>query len=360
MALFNAHGRVSWFGGPEDTGVSPSEDLAWFETWDQVVDADAEHLFLSTQPPGTTGLARRLNPETHFVACRWDYSSTPKSMLKDQRYKARVSAGGKSFLVSPIDWGPHEQETGRAADISSGLMSALGISTDDIVDVEYPYEEAVAMRIAMSSGHSTKCQGAIGYLNEVEEATRAVDRIAEIWKENGIECWTFHDTTSTDSSTNLNKITDWHNSRPSHELDVSVHLNAYQSTSKPMGCECLYVTQSSLASKVAAAMAGALQLPNRGGKFRDDLFVLNQTNAPCVLLECCFVDSTSDADAWRARFEDFCYQTASAIAGRTMQPPDTEQPPIEPPPVAVEQVVGVHISAPPGVRVDVDIVETQG
>src|SRR5262249_25667550 len=122
------------------------------------------------------------------------------------------------------------------------------------------------MRVAISSGHSTKCQGAIGYLNEVEEATRVVDRVYEIWQERGIECWKFHDTVSDDSSENLNRIVDWHNSRPEHDLDVSVHFNAYNQTSKPMGCECLYVSQSSLAATVSSAMAGALGLPNRGAK----------------------------------------------------------------------------------------------
>jgi N-acetylmuramoyl-L-alanine amidase len=211
------------------------------------------------------------------------------------------------------------------------------------------------MKIAISSGHSTKCQGAIGYLNEVTEATRAVDRIYEIWQDNGIQCWKFHDTISDDSSENLNRITDWHNAQ-TRDLDVSVHLNAYNSTSKEMGSECLYVTQSSLAATVSAAMAGALGLPNRGAKYRNDLFVLNNTEEPAILLECCFVDSTADAEAWRELFEDFCQATAAAIAGQAMQPPDGEdRPPIERPPAQEEKTVDIQIYAPPGVRVDVSI-----
>src|SRR5262249_43925534 len=67
-AKFHAVGKCSWFGGPDDTGVSPSEGLAFITSVDQ-----APQLFLPSQPAGTTGLARRLNPYTHFVACRWDY-----------------------------------------------------------------------------------------------------------------------------------------------------------------------------------------------------------------------------------------------------------------------------------------------
>jgi hypothetical protein len=102
-------------------------------------------------------------------------------------------------------------------------------------------------------------------------------------------------------------------------------------------------------------MAGALGLPNRGAKYRSDLFVLNQCAAPTILLECCFVDSSSDAAAWNEFFEEFCQQTAAAIAGQAMQPPDENRPPVERPPAQEEKVVDVQIYAPRGVRVDVTI-----
>src|SRR5262245_42382200 len=127
--LVHVSGTCSWFGGPDDDGVSPSEGLAFlYEV------SDAPDLFLPTQPPGTTGLARRLDPETFYVATRWDYSVTPKDMLRDQSRKALVRAGDREFLARPADWGPHES-TGRVADLSPGLMEALGILTDDEVEV---------------------------------------------------------------------------------------------------------------------------------------------------------------------------------------------------------------------------------
>jgi N-acetylmuramoyl-L-alanine amidase len=127
-------GPCSWFGGPKDTGVDPDEGLAFFYEYD-----DAPHLFLHDQPEGTTGLARRLDPSGHYVACRWDYEVTPKDMLADPNIQALVRAPktGKQFLAHPADWGPHE-DTGRAVDISPGLMNALGITTDDEVEVIYP------------------------------------------------------------------------------------------------------------------------------------------------------------------------------------------------------------------------------
>src|SRR5437879_1874515 len=72
-------GKMSTFGGPQDTGVSPSEGLALFDASDI---APNPQLFLAAQPAGTTGLARRLDPDAKYLACRWDYSVTPRNFLK--------------------------------------------------------------------------------------------------------------------------------------------------------------------------------------------------------------------------------------------------------------------------------------
>jgi len=131
-ALLTAKGKCSWFGGPNDKGVTPSEGLAFIYKYE-----DRPDLFLAKQPPNTTGLARRLNPDVLYIACRWDYSKTPKSMLADKAIQALVKAKGKELLAWPADWGPN-QSTGRVADLSPGLMKALGVSTDDSVEVRYP------------------------------------------------------------------------------------------------------------------------------------------------------------------------------------------------------------------------------
>lgn len=132
--MFQAQGTCSWFGGPEDKGVDADEGLAFFYEVE-----DAPHLFLSTQPEGTTGLARRLDPATHYVACRWNYDVTPKEMLADPTLRALVRdpLSGKEILAWPADWGPHE-DTGRVADLSPAVLEELGLDTDDKVQVIYP------------------------------------------------------------------------------------------------------------------------------------------------------------------------------------------------------------------------------
>jgi hypothetical protein len=113
--LFQATGTCSTFGGPDDLGVSASEGLAFIYDYDE-----APYLFLPKQPPGTTGLARRLSPDVFYLACRWDYDRTSKLMLKNSGYMALVTAKktGISRLAHPADWGrmrsrPAEPRTSR-------------------------------------------------------------------------------------------------------------------------------------------------------------------------------------------------------------------------------------------------------
>jgi len=133
--LFYVRGTCSWFGGPLDEGVAPDEGLAFIYEYEQRPD-----LFLPKQPEGTTGLARRLDGSKPYVACRWDYDVTPKDMLADATYRALVRSykTGLQAMAWPADWGPHEGETGRAVDLSPGLMEVLGLETDDEVEVLYP------------------------------------------------------------------------------------------------------------------------------------------------------------------------------------------------------------------------------
>lgn len=129
-------GTTSWFGGPQDSGVAPDEGLAFLYDVN-----DAPHLFLPQQPPNTTGLARRLDPAVNYVACRWDYENpeTTKDALRLQLSALLYAPRTKRYVMAyPADWGPHEEQTGRASDISPGAMTALGIETDDELVVLYP------------------------------------------------------------------------------------------------------------------------------------------------------------------------------------------------------------------------------
>jgi hypothetical protein len=192
--------------------------------------------------------------------------------------------------------------------------------------------------IMMSSGHGKHIRGAAGPppwgLDEVDEARRVVDRVAELLRSAGVPVKTYHDDISDDQTENLNRIVDWHNSQ-TRDLDVSCHFNAYETTTKPMGTECLYVSQHDLAKKVSAAIADAGDFLDRGPKQRTDLFFLAHTEAPAILIETCFVDSEADAALYRQNFDVICEAIAAAISEEEIAPSPpgpTPEPEPEPPP----------------------------
>lgn len=188
------------------------------------------------------------------------------------------------------------------------------------------------MDIVISSGHGLKVRGAKGYLDEVDEARNVVNRVATLVRGANVGADVFHDDNSSSVSANLNAIVNYHNGRK-RDRDVSVHFNAYQTTSKAMGCEVLYVSQQNLAAQVAAAVANAGGFINRGAKKRTDLAFLNRTAQPAILIEVCFVDSASDTKRYRDNFEAICAAIAESIAGIKLPgtPPPVE-PPVPPPP----------------------------
>lgn len=171
------------------------------------------------------------------------------------------------------------------------------------------------MQVVISSGHGKYIRGASGILDEVDEARRVVEEVAKNLNRFGVSAITFHDNTSTTQDQNLHTIVDFHNSQK-RDLDVSVHFNAYEPTDEPMGTECLYVSEDVLADEMSAAISDATDLPDRGAKYRGDLYFLNQTEMPAILIETCFVDSSADAEAYRENFEEVCLAIADTIRGR--------------------------------------------
>jgi N-acetylmuramoyl-L-alanine amidase-like protein len=168
------------------------------------------------------------------------------------------------------------------------------------------------MKIGISSGHGLYVRGASGILDEVNEARRVVNLVAEKLLIRGLDVFSFHDDTSHSQSENLETIVNWHNGLDT-DLAVSVHFNAYVETTKPMGTEVLYVSQSTLAGQVSAAISRAGQFINRGPKKRTDLYFLNKTDMPAILLEICFVDSQVDAALYGEHFAEICEAIAAVI-----------------------------------------------
>jgi N-acetylmuramoyl-L-alanine amidase len=135
---FHVIGKCSWFGGPDDSGVDSDEQLAWWGST-EAGRADAPELFLPYQPSGTTGAARALNPESSYIAMRFDYEndwSKEELASGDVMFWVYAPKTKKRYKARPSDWGPHTS-TNRCCDLSPGLMTALfgGEATDETVEI---------------------------------------------------------------------------------------------------------------------------------------------------------------------------------------------------------------------------------
>jgi N-acetylmuramoyl-L-alanine amidase len=188
------------------------------------------------------------------------------------------------------------------------------------------------MKFAISVGHGKYIRGASGspvppQLDEVDYCVNVVDRVYELINSiEGMSAVKFFDTTSHDQSANLEKITNWHNSQ-TRDYDVSCHLNAYDGSAH--GTEVLYVTQQELAQELCDAICEAGDFTNRGAKYRSDLYVLNNTDKPAVLLETAFCDHTGDCNALNSRFDDICKVIAETLTGKQLGEAP-ERPPVVP------------------------------
>lgn len=155
--IFTITGKMSVFGGPDDHGIAPDEGLALVEPGEEKL-AQFAGLFLPEQPPVTTGLARRLDPSAFYVACRWDYDKTPREWLRRQSVTVENIAIGAKASARPVDWGPNE-DTGRVADLSPRLATALGLKTDDGCVVTIPLPQPMgSTKMATPNGFVTWVQ----------------------------------------------------------------------------------------------------------------------------------------------------------------------------------------------------------
>jgi hypothetical protein len=142
MQTLPTKGKCSIFGGPNDAGVGPDEGLALVESTD-LMNAAWRPYFLPVQPPGTTGLARRLNPNSLYCAMRW--SEYGLSRPQARQMKIKVTFQGQSVICKPVDFGPGDGtivdskktlDTGRVIDLSPGAARQIGAVTDDVVQIE--------------------------------------------------------------------------------------------------------------------------------------------------------------------------------------------------------------------------------
>lgn len=182
------------------------------------------------------------------------------------------------------------------------------------------------MSFVISSGHGLYVRGAGRFIDEVNEARKVTDKVVDLINKNGGKALKFHDNTSRDKNTNLATIVRFHNGQV-RETDVSIHFNASKVTDAPVGVEVLYLTEKALAEKVSLAISKASGLKNRGAKLRKDLWFLNDTKKPAILIEVCFVDSKADVEIYQQKFEEICKAIAEALLDKSIEESNTPEQP---------------------------------
>ena len=176
------------------------------------------------------------------------------------------------------------------------------------------------MIINVHAGHNPDGKvacGAIGFIKESTEARKVKDEVICQLKLLG---HTVYDCTVNDGQNKsdiLKKIVSKCNSHAA-DLDVSIHFNSAAGLlddGKTTGTEVLVYSGYSKALEEADAVCKAISelgFKNRGVKFRPDLYVLRNTSAPAMLVECCFVNDKDDVEIY-----DHCSMAKAIVKGIT-------------------------------------------
>lgn len=140
--------------------------------------------------------------------------------------------------------------------------------------------------------------GAVGLIKESTEARKVKDEVIRLLRLMG---HTVYDTT-VDNGANQNdvlvKIVKKCNANKVN-LDISIHFNSGANdragNGATTGCEVFGFNTNTkvLGDRICGKISG-LGYKNRGFKVSANLYVLKNTNAPAILVECCFVDDKDD------------------------------------------------------------------
>ena len=163
------------------------------------------------------------------------------------------------------------------------------------------------MRINVHAGHNadgrTAC-GAIGFIRESTEARRVKDAVISQLRQLGHTVYDCTVDNAAGVSANLREIVTKCNAHDV-DLDVSIHFNSGAKDAvgngRTTGTE-VYVFNSSSGARVYAETVcraiASLGFQKRGVKYSTGLYVLRNTKAPAMLVECCFVDDKDDVQLY--------------------------------------------------------------
>ena len=154
------------------------------------------------------------------------------------------------------------------------------------------------MKIALNAGHTLtgKGSGAVGYINESQEARKVVNAVKRYLEGKGHEVTLCNVDKAESQSACLYSIARKAN-LSNADLFVSIHFNA----GGGHGSEC-YTWKGNKTSAAVSVCRNLERLgfKNRGVKDGSKFYVISKTRMPAVLVEVCFVDSKTDCELYKS------------------------------------------------------------
>lgn len=191
-----------------------------------------------------------------------------------------------------------------------------------------PVEVDNKMRINVHAGHNPDGKvacGAVGLIKESTEARLVKNEVIKLLKSLGHTVYDCTEDNGKNQSDVLQKIVTKCNAN-SVDLDVSIHFNSGANdkggNGVTTGTEVLLYNSNSKAKVYAentVKAIAALGFKNRGVKYRSDLYVLKNTKAPAMLIECCFVDDKDDVNLYD--YKTMAQAIVKGITGQTVKEP---------------------------------------
>ena len=168
--------------------------------------------------------------------------------------------------------------------------------------------------------------GAVGLLDESKENRLVKNELIKYLKQGGVTVYDCTEDNGTSQSDVLKKIVAKCNAH-TVDFDFSLHLNSgrndYNGNGKQAGTE-IHISadnkgKRAVAQRILDRMKAIGFNTSRGIKIRNDLYVLNHTKAPAILIEICFVDDRDDYNQYmKVGYKAVAKAIAEGIMNKTI------------------------------------------
>ncbi|BBN98322.1 peptidoglycan-binding protein [Sporolactobacillus terrae] len=171
-------------------------------------------------------------------------------------------------------------------------------------------------KYSIHAGHNSFVPGAQGFIKEEVVNRQIKNAVINDLRAAGHTVYDDTDDQAKTQNENLAAIVRKINSHTNLSLVVSIHLNAGGGT----GIEIYQpdIRTNGVAQRVLNAVCAVTGLKNRGVHTNSSLYVLRNTTAPAILVECGFVDHQSDATFVSTHTDAIGRAIAEGILGSTI------------------------------------------